>query len=536
MQRRPNRDRKLGKARSRKVKTPKRRDASHGRRNAEEQPAYVAQLQAFLNVLPAYTWYAAPSGALIFVNKRTADYLGLPKDHPLCSGIDVGAQWDDWVPLLHPDDREKARQFWSNCLRTGEAGEQSYRVRGAQGDYRWFLTYYEPLRASDGTLLLWLGATLDIEELKCAEQALRESEAKFRDYAETASDWLWETDAEHKFTVLSENAFGSDPAPRIATTCWDHALDLETEPEKWRLVWATLDSHKPFRDFVYCAAGSGGAPMYVKASGKPVFDRHGKFRGYRGTGTDVTAMVRAQRAEASLRSVQAELAHIGRVMTMGQLTASIAHEVNQPISSARNNARAALNFLDRSRPDLGEVEEALGCIVDDTDRAGAIIDRIRDQIKKTPPRSDRFDLNGAINQVIVLARGEITNNRVSVDTHLAQGALPVQGDRVQLQQVVLNLILNAVEAMGSVQEGPRELSLSTEQTQASGFLVTVGDTGPGIDPENIERIFEAFYTSKSNGVGMGLSICRSIINAHGGRLWADLNTSGGAIFRFTLPG
>ena len=137
-------------------------------------------MQAILNVLPAYAWYAAPSGSLTFVNKRTADYLGVPKDHPLRFGIDIGAQLDDWVPLLHPDDREESRKYWSNCLRTGEGGEHSYRVRSAQGDYRWFLTRFEPLRASDGTLLLWIGATLDIEELKCAEQSLRESETKIR--------------------------------------------------------------------------------------------------------------------------------------------------------------------------------------------------------------------------------------------------------------------------------------------------------------------------------------------------------------------
>ena len=138
--------------------------------------------------------------------------------------------------------------------------------------------------------------------------------------------------------------------------------------------------------------------------------------------------------------------------------------------------------------------------------------------------------------MIVLARGEITKNGVSIDTHLREGALPVEGDRVQLQQVVLNLILNAVEAMGSVQEGPRELSISTEQTQANGVLVAVRDSGPGIDPENIERVFEAFYTTKSSGVGMGLSICRSIIDAHGGRLWAETNEPRGAVFQFTLPG
>ena len=224
-----------------------------------------------------------------------------------------------------------------------------------------------------------------------------------------------------------------------------------------------------------------------------------------------------------------------RVATLGQLTASIGHEIRQPIAAARNNASAALNFLDAQPPDLGEVREALGCIVDDTDRAGAIIDRIRDQIKKALPQKHRFDLNEAINQVIVWTRGEITKNRVSVDTHLTERALPVQRVRVQLQQVFLNLILNALEAMESVQEGPRELSISTEPTQANDLLVTVRDTGPGIDPENIERVFEAFYTTKSSGVGMGLSICRSIIDAHGGRLWADLKASRGAVFRFTLP-
>ena len=248
---------------------------------------------------------------------------------------------------------------------------------------------------------------------------------------------------------------------------------------------------------------------------------------------DITERKQAQDA---LQETRTELAHVARVATLGQLTASITHEIRQPIAAARNNATAALNFLDAQPPDLGEVREALGCVVDDTDRAGAIVDRIRDQIKKALPQKGRFDLNEAINQVVVWAQGEITQNRVSVDTYLTEVELSVQGDRVQLQQVVLNLILNALEAMGSVQEGPRELSISTEQTQGNGFLVTVRDTGPGIDPENIERVFEAFYTTKTSGVGMGLSICRSIIDAHGGRLWAEAAKPHTAIFQFTLPG
>ena len=250
---------------------------------------------------------------------------------------------------------------------------------------------------------------------------------------------------------------------------------------------------------------------------------------------DLTERKRAEEEHERLRQLEADLAHMNRLSIMGELAASLAHEITQPIATARNNARAALNFLDQQPPDLGEVREALGCVVGDADRAGDIIGRIRDQIKKAPPQKDRFDLNEAINEVIVLARSAIAKNGVSVQTRLTEGLFPVQGDRVQLQQVVLNLILNAVEAMGSVEEGTRELLISTEQRQANDILLAVRDSGPGIDPECLERVFEAFYTTKSSGVGMGLSICRSIIDAHGGRLWAAANEPRGAIFQFTLP-
>jgi PAS domain S-box-containing protein len=763
-------------------------DIDEGKKT-EEWPRFVTQLQSILNVLPAYTWYGTPSGSLTFVNKRQGDFLGVPKDHPLRFGIDIGAHWDDWIPLLHPDDHEEARKYWSNLLRTGVGGEHDYRVRDAQGDYRWFLTRAEPLRASDGTLLLWIGTTLDIEELKCteqalrdseyrlrqiidtvpgliwstgpdgepthanqrlldytgtrledfknrqwerflhpddlpeflktidhaiqtgtsceavyrlrqsnggyfwhharieplrdpqgqiiqwyglsvdvdegkksedrlrhseaylaeaqrlshtgsaaynntallywsdetyrilefdprnglpsrdaveqrihpgdrerareearravqqkrdykleyrielpagnikyieltahpkfsangellevvstlldvterkrAEQALRESEGKFRDYAESASDWFWEIGPDYKFTLLTENAFGSDSADRIGTACWDRALDLETEPEKWWNLQATLDSRKPFREFVYYSDRHNRSPIYVKTSGKPVFDGNGEFRGYRGTGTDVTALIHAQAERERLRELESELAHMNRLSVMGELTASLAHEITQPIAAARNNARAAIHFLDRNPPDLAEIREALACIVDDADRARDIIDRIRDHIKKAPPRKSRFDLNKAIDEVIGLARSAITTNGVSVRTRLAEALRPIEGDRVQLQQVVLNLILNAVEAMSTVGSGSRELFISTEESQTGGVLVSVRDSGPGIDSDHLDRVFQAFYTTKSSGVGMGLSISRSIIDAHEGRLWADPDVSRGAVLRFSLPG
>jgi C4-dicarboxylate-specific signal transduction histidine kinase len=241
-----------------------------------------------------------------------------------------------------------------------------------------------------------------------------------------------------------------------------------------------------------------------------------------------------KQAEESLRESETNLAHMNRVSLMGELVASLSHEITQPIASARNNVCAAQNFLNKQPLDLGEVREALGCAVYDTDRAGEIINRIRDHIKKAPPRKDHFDLNAAINEVIVFARSAIIANGVSVQTRLAEALFPVHGDRVQLQQLILNLLLNAVEAMGSSEATARELLISTDQGH-KGALVAVRDSGPGIDPEGLERIFAAFYTTKSNGMGMGLSICRSIVEAHGGRLWAEANEPRGALFQFTLP-
>jgi PAS domain S-box-containing protein len=436
---------------------------------------------------------------------------------------------------IHPEDRGRVYEGGEEAVRQQRDYAVAYRIVRPDGAIKYLEANSHHLFSARGELVEVVGTHVDVTERKRAEHALRESEGKFRDYAETASDWFWEMGPDYKFTLLTENAFGSDPAARIGTACWDHALDLESEPEKWCLVRATLDARKPFRDFVYCSKDRNGSPMYVRASGTPVFDTSGEFRGYRGTGTDVTAITRARQVEESLRTVQLELAHVGRVATLGQLTASIAHEVTQPIGSARNNARAALNFLGRQSPNLGEVKEALECVVADADRAGHIVGRIRDHIKKAPPRRECFDLNEAINEVLLLARTTITENEVSVRTRFADGPLAAYGDRVQLQQVVLNLILNAVEAMASVKVGVRQLLISTEQNRADEVLVAIRDSGPGIEADRLERVFEAFYTTKSNGVGMGLSICRSIISAEGGRLWAEANKSRGAVFRFTLP-
>jgi PAS domain S-box-containing protein len=247
------------------------------------------------------------------------------------------------------------------------------------------------------------------------------------------------------------------------------------------------------------------------------------------------AEAEARESERRYREMEMDLAHANRAATMGQLTASIAHEVKQPIAATVTNAQAALRWLACEPPDLGEVRQALAHIVQDGVRAGDVVGGIRDLVKKAPPREDRLEINPAIREIIELTRGETVKNGVCVQTELADGLPLIQGDRVQLQQVMLNLIINAVEAISGASEGPRELLISSGKAGTDDVYVAVRDSGPGVPATDLERLFEPFYTTKPGGLGLGLSICRSIIQTHGGRFWATPNSPRGAIFQFTLP-
>jgi PAS domain S-box-containing protein len=493
------------------------------------------ELRDLLETIPAMTVRVLPDGTDVFIGKRFVEYSGLSADKARRSG---------WKATAHPDDVDEHVSMWRSSLVSGEPIEIETRFRSADGEYRWFLARAAPLRDDQGNILNWYEVLTDIEDRKRAEMALRNSEEALRrseaylveaqQLSHTGSVACNETSNIH-WSDETYRILGFDPLDGLPS---HEAVMQRVHPDdRERFVDVTSRGAREKTDYKieFRIMFPDETIKYIELSGHPKYSADGEFLEVVGTIIDVTERKRAQDEHEKLGQLETDLAHMNRLSMMGELSASLAHEMKQPIAAARNNARAAMNFLNMHPPDLREVSEALDCVVGDADRAGNIIDRVRDQIKKAPPREERFDLNEAIKEVIVLARGAITKNAVSDQVRLKEGALFVAGDRVQLQQVLLNLILNAIEAMGSVQEGPRELSISTEQTEDRGALVVVLDSGPGIDKKHLERVFEPFYTTKVSGLGMGLSICRSIIDAHGGRLWVEANKPRGARFQFTLP-
>ena len=424
-------------------------------------------------------------------------------------------------------------------LVSGKPGEREARMRRFDGAYRWHLFRAVPLYDETGKPVKWYASAFDIEDRKRAEEALRRSEgylAEAQRLTRTGS-WAWSVATRHSVYWSQENyrLFGFDPEGGIPS---DEAFYQRIHPEDRDRVRREVFLERPDEgshfDVEFRIVLPDGAIKYVRSTGHPVRNISGDLLEYVGTSIDVTERKRADEERERLRQAQADLAHVNRVTTMGELTASLAHEVNQPIAAAITNANTCMRWLAADTPNLEEARTAAMRIVKDGTRAAEIIKRVRLLFKKGSPERELVDLNEVVRDMIVLLRSEATRYSISVRTKLAADLPEVVGDRVQLQQVLMNLMINGIDAMRVV-DGTRELVVKSERGEDEQALVSVSDTGVGLPQQQADQIFNAFFTTKSHGTGMGLRISRSIVESHGGRLWAAENSPRGASFYVTLP-
>jgi len=479
----------------------------------------------FFAMIPTMVWRGLPDGSVEFHNQRWLDYTGMTAEQ---------AKGWGWTASIHPADLPglvgKLRAF----LETEEASDAEGRLRRFDGQYRWFLFRVAPLRDEQGVIVKWYGATTDIEDRKRAEDALRRSEAYLVEAERLSHTGSWVYDIQSKAPIYwsaeRRRISKFDPRHGPPTLAQYRALH---SPEEWsKLMDAFARAIRDKTDFQTDATEvlPDGTTKFLRIVGHPILNAAGEVTELIGSTIDLTER---KQATDALRKAQADLAHISRLTMIGELTASIAHEVNQPLAAVVTNANACLLWLDRASPNLDEAREAVRRIIRDGNRGSNVIARIRDLVRKLRPTSEQLDINDVVREIMKLTRADMQG--VMLQLELAENLPRVAADRVQLQQVLLNLVMNAIDAMKLVTHRARTLCIHTRDCEGRAVLVSVKDSGVGLNPGQLEQLFDTFYTTKPEGLGMGLSISRSIIEGHGGRLWAEINHGPGATFQFSLP-
>ncbi len=482
------------------------------------------ELQLTIDTIPAIVFSNLPDGSTDFLNERWLDYTGLSL---------TDAQGFGWQAAYHPEDLVRVLKMRSESMAAGKPYEGETRIRGAGGDYRWFMNRAAPLRDEHGTIVKWYGTNTDIEDRKRAGDALSRSETYLAEAQRLSRTGSFGWNIKRGEILWSEETFrifSYDPAtPPTLEMVLQRTHPEDRGPVKQLLDRVSQDGQD--WELEHRLLMPDGAVKYVHVVAHAMRNASNELE-FVGAVMDVSA---AKQAEAELHRTHTELAHVTRVTTLGELAASIAHEVNQPLAAVVTNADSCLRWLDRDTPQLGEARDAVARIIRDAHRAGEVIRRIRDLAMKTDLQPTPLDLNEAIHDSLLLVQRELVRQRVALRLELAPKLPPVLGDRVQLQQVIINLVMNGIEAMAPVNDRPRELKVRSQEEGGDQVLVAVQDSGIGVDPAHVDRLFDAFFTTKPDGMGMGLSICRSIVEAHEGRLSASPNSGPGATFQFTLP-
>jgi len=482
------------------------------------------RLRLVIDTIPAHAWSAQPDGSVDFINHRFLEFTGRPMEDMLGWG---------WGSLVHPDDLTRYVAEWKAAVATGQPMESEARVWRMDGNYRWLLIRNVPLRDKAGNIVSWYGTAIDIEERHRAEDALRRSEAYLAEaqrLSKTGSVGWSVSSGEIRW---SEETFRIFQYDRTTTKPTVNLILKRVHPEDAVHVKQTIESASMNgEDFEheYRLVMPDSSLKYVHVVAHALSDKSGRIE-FVGAVMDVTER---KRAEEALREAQANLARVSRVTTMGELTASLAHEIKQPITAAVTDAKTCLRWLGRDQPDVVEAGQAASRIIKDVTRASDIISRIGLLFKKGGPQRELIDVNEVIEEMIALLRSEGARYSISIQRELANDLPKIRADHVQLQQVFMNLMLNGIEAMMD-QQPPGKLTVKSQLAENGEILTSISDTGVGLSAEQAEQIFNAFFTTKAHGTGMGLPISRSIIESHGGRLWATSNSGPGVTFQFTLP-
>ncbi len=506
------------------VSEERRQEIVELRRVVEALRVREIDIQLVVDAIPAPMAIMTAEGQLEAVNRPVLEYFG--------RSIEELKSWNV-IDAVHPDDLQSTISAWRRAVESGEPYEIESRHRRSDGAYRWFHVRGFPLRGIDGHIVRWCVLQIDIEDRKRAENALRASERNLNLIINTIPALVWSARPDGSAEFFNQHfleyvGLSSDAAQDWGWTVAVHPDDLSDLASAWQSIRSSGEAGEKearLRRF-------DGTYRWFLFRANPLRDEAGNVVRWFGLNTDIEDR---KGTEEELRNTQAKLAHMARVMTMGELTASIAHEISQPLSGIVTNASTCLRMLAADPPNVPGARETARRTIRDGNRASAIIGRLRALFNRKAPVTRPVDLNQATREVVALSLDRFRRDGVNLRTELAEDLPVIAGDRVQLQQVILNLVQNALDAMSTIDDRAKELTLRTQRDEGDRVRLSVEDSGPGFDPAAVERLFDAFYTTKKEGMGIGLSVSRSIIENHHGQLWAAPNHGLGATFSFSIP-